>query len=91
MGKTISLRGKAAKAFLETKVKPTTPASDLEKYERVATLVYMYIKVNDMPGAVRLLTLLHDSGLNNAHNFIMVHSAELDKKPCRSGSRKSKP
>jgi len=89
MGKTISLRGKAAKAFLETQVKHTKPATEDEKYEQVATIIHMHVKIDDLRGAVVILKLLRTNGIDTTHDCVMKPSADLGKKPCRSGSRKS--
>lgn len=56
-GRTISLKGAAAGAFISMARQDPIKSED-ELFERVATLVYMYMKDNNMPKAVEILKSL---------------------------------
>lgn len=52
--KTVSLKGAAAGAFINMAMQKPSASED-ETLERVATLVYMHMKDNDMAEAVKVL------------------------------------
>lgn len=60
-GKTVSLKGAAARAFVES-MKGTEPKSDADAFERLATRIHMEVSVGNMNGAVAVLGRLVQAG-----------------------------
>lgn len=61
--KTITLKGPAARAFIGMR-KGTKPISPTDQYERVAVLVVLLVKSNQMAEAVELLKRLEKLGID---------------------------
>lgn len=61
MGRTVSLRGDAAKAFILA-YKGVEPKTEDEALQTIATLVCMEVKGGSMQDAVRILKLLLKEG-----------------------------
>jgi hypothetical protein len=59
--RTITLRGDAAKAFVESHL-GLAPMSEEDALRRIATRVHMEVSAGNMTGAVALLTILTKSG-----------------------------
>jgi hypothetical protein len=56
-GKTITLKGAAARAFVET-LKGVEPENEIVALERIATRIHMEMSSGNMKGAVAVLQLL---------------------------------
>lgn len=56
-GKSITLKGAAARAFVEG-MKGLEPKTDTDAFERVATRVHMEMSAGNMTGAVAVLQTL---------------------------------
>jgi hypothetical protein len=64
-GRSVSLKGAAAQAFIEMAIgKPAE--SPEQSLERVATMVHMYVKTDQMPKAVEVLKQLLSSSAPTA-------------------------
>ncbi len=56
-GKTVTLKGAAARAFVES-MKGVEPENELVALERIATRIHMEMATGNMKGAVAVLQLL---------------------------------